>query len=69
MQVLLQQNQVAMNFYADSDPTQQLTKQWLPQLMERLQAQGIEVTEAQVQRGKIPEHLYQRGTSLLQIKV
>ncbi len=69
VQVLLQQNQVAMNFYADSDPTQQLTKQWLPQLMERLQAQGIEVTEAQVQRGKIPEHLYQRGTSLLQIKV
>ncbi len=69
VQVQLEQNKVAMNFYADSDPTQQLTKQWLPQLMERLQAQGLEVTEAQVQRGKIPEHLYQRGTSLLQIKV
>jgi hypothetical protein len=69
VQVHLVDAEVSMQFYAETEQTQQLTSQWLPLFKDRLKVQGLEIKDIQVQRGKIPEHLYQRGTSLLQIKV
>lgn len=69
VQVVLQGVEVRMQFYAETEQAQQLTDQWLGIFKERLHAQGLEIKDIQVQRGKIPAHLYQRGTSLLQIKV
>ncbi len=69
VQVHLMDAEVSMQFYAETEQTQQLTSQWLPLFKDRLKVQGLEIKDIQVQRGKIPEHLYQRGTSLLQVKV
>ena len=69
MQVHLVDTTVSMQFYAETEQTQQLASQWLPLFKDRLKVQGLDIKEIQVQRGKIPEHLYQRGTSLLQVKV
>lgn len=69
VQVHLVDTTVSMQFYAETEQTQQLASQWLPLFKDRLKVQGLDIKEIQVQRGKIPEHLYQRGTSLLQVKV
>ncbi len=69
VQVHLVDTEVSMQFYAETEQTQQLTSQWLPLFKDRLKVQGLDIKDIQVQRGKIPEHLYQRGTSLLQVKV
>lgn len=69
VQVHLIDTEVSMQFYAETEQTQQLASQWLPLFKDRLKVQGLDIKEIQVQRGKIPEHLYQRGTSLLQVKV
>ncbi len=69
VQVHLMGTEVSMQFYTETEQTQQLTSKWLPLFKDRLKVQGIEIKDIQVQRGKIPEHLYQRGTSLLQVKV
>lgn len=69
VQVRLQGKEVSLQFYADNEKTVQDTGQFLPLFKDRLSMQGLQVAEAGCQLGKIPEHLYQRGTSLLQVRV
>ncbi|MDZ7868954.1 MAG: flagellar hook-length control protein FliK [Rheinheimera sp.] len=69
VQVRLTGKEVSLQFYADNEKTVQDTGQFLPLFKDRLTMQGLQVAEAGCQLGKIPEHLYQRGTSLLQVRV
>ncbi len=69
VQVRLIGKEVSLQFYADNEKTVQDTGQFLPLFKDRLTMQGLQVAEAGCQLGKIPEHLYQRGTSLLQVRV
>jgi hypothetical protein len=69
VQVRLLGKEVSLQFYADNEKTVQDTGQFLPLFKDRLTMQGLQVAEAGCQLGKIPEHLYQRGTSLLQVRV
>jgi hypothetical protein len=69
VQVRLIGKEVSLQFYADNEKTVQDTGQFLPLFKDRLTMQGLQVSEAGCQLGKIPEHLYQRGTSLLQVRV
>lgn len=69
VQVRLIGKEVSLQFYADNEKTVQDTGQFLPLFKDRLTMQGLQVAEAACQLGKIPDHLYQRGTSLLQVRV
>ena len=69
VQVRLIGKEVSLQFYADNAKTVHDTSQFLPLFKDRLTMQGLQVAEAGCQLGKIPEHLYQRGTSLLQVRV
>lgn len=69
VQVRLVGKEVSLQFYADNEKTVLDTGQFLPLFKDRLTMQGLQVAEAGCQLGKIPEHLYQRGTSLLQVRV
>jgi hypothetical protein len=69
VQVRLIGKEVSLQFYADNEKTVADTGQFLPLFKDRLTMQGLQVAEAGCQLGKIPEHLYQRGTSLLQVRV
>lgn len=69
VQVRLIGKEVSLQFYADNEKTVQDTGEFLPLFKDRLTMQGLQVAEAGCQLGKIPEHLYQRGTSLLQVRV
>lgn len=67
--VTLKQQQISLQFYTDQAATVQMAEKFLPLLKDRLKVQGVEVTEAGCQLGRIPEHLYRQGTSLLQVRV
>jgi hypothetical protein len=69
VQVRLIGKEVSLQFYADNEKTVTDTGQFLPLFKDRLTMQGLQVAEAGCQLGKIPDHLYQRGTSLLQVRV
>ncbi|WP_348734547.1 hypothetical protein [Rheinheimera texasensis] len=69
VQVRLIGKEVSLQFYADNEKTVLDTGQFLPLFKDRLTMQGLQVAEAGCQLGKIPDHLYQRGTSLLQVRV
>ncbi|WP_333607834.1 flagellar hook-length control protein FliK [Arsukibacterium sp.] len=61
--------QLSLQFYTEQAATLQLANKFLPLLTERCTAQGLIVTEAACQLGKIPESLLPRRTSLVQLKV
>lgn len=61
--------QLSLQFYTEQPETLQLANKFLPLLSERCAAQGLIVTEAACQLGKIPETLIPRRTSLVQLKV
>lgn len=67
--VTLKQQQISLQFYTDQAATIQVAEKFLPLLKDRLKVQGIDVTDAGCQLGRIPEHLYRQGTSLLQVRV
>lgn len=67
--VTLRQQQISLQFYTDQAATIQMAEKFLPLLKDRLKVQGVEVTDVGCQLGRIPEHLYRQGTSLLQVRV
>jgi hypothetical protein len=67
--VTLRQQQISLQFYTDQTATVEMAEKFLPLLKDRLKIQGVEVTEAGCQLGRIPDHLYRQGTSLLQVRV
>ncbi len=69
VQVRLTGLEVSLQFYTEQTGPLAMAQQFLPLLKDRLKMQGLEVTEAQCQLGKIPEQLYQRNHSLLAVKV
>jgi hypothetical protein len=69
VQVRLTGSQVSLQFYTEQQAPLTLAQQFLPLLKDRLKMQGLEVTEAQCQLGKIPPQLYQRHHSLVAVKV
>jgi len=69
VQVRLTGLQVSLQFYTEQAGPLAMAQQFLPLLKDRLKMQGLEVTEAQCQLGKIPPQLYQRNNSLLAVKV
>ncbi len=69
VQVRLTGLQVSLQFYTEQQAPLALAQQFLPLFKDRLKMQGLDVTEAQCQLGKIPTQLYQRHHSLLAVKV
>lgn len=65
----LQGTQLKLQLYTDQAATQRLAEQFLPILSDRLKAQGVEVTQAECQLGKIPDTLMPRHSSLIAIQV
>jgi hypothetical protein len=62
-------NALALQLYTDTTALKLLAEKYLPLLKDRCKAQGIEVTEAHCQLGKIPDSLMPKTTSLLAIRV
>ncbi|MDR7119403.1 hypothetical protein [Rheinheimera soli] len=62
-------NALALQLYTDTTVLKLLAEKYLPLLKDRCKAQGIEVTEAHCQLGKIPDSLMPKTTSLLAIRV
>jgi hypothetical protein len=62
-------NSLALQLYTDTTVLKLLAEKYLPLLKDRCKAQGIEVTEAHCQLGKIPDSLMPKTTSLLAIRV
>lgn len=60
---------LALQLYTDTQALKLLAEKYLPLLKDRCKAQGIEVTEAHCQLGKIPDSLMPKTTSLLAIRV
>lgn len=69
VQVRLTGLEVSLQFYAEQAAIVSSAEQFLPLLKDRLKMQGLEVTEAQCQLGKIPEQLFARSNSLLAVRV
>ncbi|MBU2429024.1 MAG: flagellar hook-length control protein FliK [Gammaproteobacteria bacterium] len=69
VQVRLTGLEVSLQFYAEQAQIVNSAEQFLPLLKDRLKMQGLEVTEAQCQLGKIPEQLFARSNSLLAVRV
>ncbi|WP_306523350.1 flagellar hook-length control protein FliK [Rheinheimera sp.] len=69
VQVRLTGQDVSLQFYAEQEKVVSTAQQFLPLFKDRLKLQGLSVSEAQCQLGKIPPQLYQRSNSLLAIKV
>ncbi len=69
VQVRLTGLEVSLQFYAEQTTVVSSAEQFLPLLKDRLKMQGLEVTEAQCQLGKIPEQLFARSNSLLAVRV
>lgn len=69
VQLRLTGQDVSLQFYAEQEKVVHTAQQFLPLFKDRLKLQGISVSEAQCQLGKIPAQLYQRSNSLLAIKV
>lgn len=64
----LQQNDVQLQFYTNEPQALRQAEKFLPLLTERCLAQGVNVSKAQCQLGKIPETLGNRRTSLISTK-
>ncbi|WP_233077920.1 flagellar hook-length control protein FliK [Rheinheimera soli] len=60
---------LSLQLYTDTTMLKLLAEKYLPLLKDRCKAQGIEVTEAHCQLGKIPDSLMPKTTSLLAIRV
>lgn len=60
---------LSLQLYTDTTMLKLLAEKYLPLLKDRCKIQGIEVTEAHCQLGKIPESLMPKTTSLLAIRV
>jgi hypothetical protein len=69
VQVRLTGSEVSLQFYAEQASVVSNAEQFLPLLKDRLKMQGLEVTEAQCQLGKIPEQLFARSNSLVAVRV
>lgn len=69
VQVRLTGSEVSLQFYAEQASVVSSAEQFLPLLKDRLKMQGLEVTEAQCQLGKIPEQLFARSNSLVAVRV
>jgi len=69
VQVRLTGLEVSLQFYAEQATVVSSAEQFLPLLKDRLKMQGLAVTEAQCQLGKIPEQLFARSNSLLAVRV
>lgn len=64
----LQNNDVQLQFYTDEPLALRQAEKFLPLLTERCTAQGLSVSKAQCQLGKIPDTLGNRRTSLISTK-
>lgn len=64
----LQNNDVQLQFYTDEPLALRQAEKFLPLLTERCSAQGLSVSKAQCQLGKIPDTLGNRRTSLISTK-
>lgn len=69
VQVRLTGQDVSLQFYAEQEKVVSTAQQFLPLFKDRLKIQGLSVSEAQCQLGRIPPQLYQRSNSLLAVKV
>lgn len=69
VKVQLTGKEVSLQFYADQAHTVAQADQFLPLFKDRLKMQGLQLADIGCQLGKIPEHLYKQGTSLLQVRV
>lgn len=69
VQVRLTGLEVSLQFYAEQVQVVSSAEQFLPLLKDRLKMQGLQVTEAQCQLGKIPEQLFARSNSLVAVRV
>lgn len=67
--VTLQGNQLSMQFYTQNSQLVQTAERFFPLLKDRLKMQGLQVDDISCQLGRIPAHLYQQGTQLLQVRV
>ena len=65
----LQDCELQLQFYTDHNQALRLAQKFLPLLKDRCAAQGLTVTKADCQLGKIPESLLPRHNSLLTVKV
>lgn len=65
----LQDQDLQLQFYTDHNEALRLAQKFLPLLKDRCAAQGLTVSQAQCQLGKIPDSLLPRHNSLLTVKV
>ena len=65
----LQEQDLQLQFYTDHNEALRLAQKFLPLLKDRCAAQGLTVSQAECQLGKIPESLLPRHNSLLTVKV
>jgi len=62
-------NQLSLQLYTDNNTALLMAEKFMPLLRDRLNAQGLQLTETRCQLGKIPDSLLPRTTSLLAIRV
>ncbi|WP_052748940.1 flagellar hook-length control protein FliK [Arsukibacterium ikkense] len=65
----LQQQDLQLQFYTDHNQALHLAEKFLPLLKDRCAAQGLTISKAECQLGKIPDSLLPRHNSLLTVKV
>ncbi len=65
----LQEQDLQLQFYTDHNQALRLAEKFLPLLKDRCAAQGLTVSKAECQLGKIPDSLLPRHNSLLTVKV
>ena len=65
----LQEQDLQLQFYTDHNQALRLAQKFLPLLKDRCLAQGLTVSKADCQLGKIPDSLLPRHNSLLTVKV
>ena len=65
----LQEQDLQLQFYTDHNEALRLAQKFLPLLKDRCAAQGLTVSQADCQLGKIPDSLIPRHNSLLTVRV
>ena len=65
----LQEQDLQLQFYTDHNEALRLAQKFLPLLKDRCTAQGLTVSQADCQLGKIPDSLIPRHNSLLTVRV
>ncbi|SNY51927.1 hook-length control protein FliK [Arsukibacterium tuosuense] len=65
----LQEQDLQLQFYTDHNEALRLAQKFLPLLKDRIAAQGLTVSQADCQLGKIPDSLIPRHNSLLTVRV